>query len=109
MAVFGQEPIDAIFGINLFDDPDLEKNWNELLGLSKHNAFECVGEIWETRLAFYRCVKRGCRGLAITKFCETFLSPESKIDWEDIADRYNAVYKDHLIPATIYERVKDLF
>jgi hypothetical protein len=110
VAVFGQKIIDDIFGVNLFDDPDLEKEWQELLGLATHNAFECVGEIDETRLAFYRCVQLGCTGKAITLFRENILNLNpADAYWQDIAKKYNHVHDDgHVIPVGIYKQVKAL-
>jgi hypothetical protein len=110
VAVFGQKMIDDIFGVNLFDDPDLEKEWHELLGLATHNAFECVGEIDETRLAFYRCVQLGCEGKAITLFRENILAQHpADTYWQDIAKKYNHVHSDgHVIPAGIYGQIRGL-
>jgi hypothetical protein len=107
VAVFGSEPVDAVFGVNMFDDADLEPHWLELLGLGEHNAFECVGEVWETRLAFYRCVQLGCVGSAISKFQMAFLDDASAIHWGEINDYYDAVYDEHVIPEDIYRRVKN--
>lgn len=40
-----------IFGKNLFSDPNLDHTWNELLGLTEHKPFECVGTIEEVKKA----------------------------------------------------------
>jgi len=50
--------------------PELQEFWRELLGLSSHNAWECVGETDETRLAFRDCAKAGMKGLAMDTFIE---------------------------------------
>lgn len=39
----------GIFGKNMLDDPAQEQGFKELLGLSGHKPFECVGEIEECR------------------------------------------------------------
>jgi hypothetical protein len=107
VAVFGQGPVNKVFGVNLFDDPDIETHWLELLGLGEHNAFECVGEVWETRLAFYRCVQLGCVGRAISKFQAAFLGKGADINWREIREYYDLVYEDHIIPDVIYQRVRE--
>ena len=43
--------IDNIFKIDLFDIPENEIWFRQMLGLEKHTPFECVGQISEARLA----------------------------------------------------------
>ena len=51
---------------NLFDRPDLQLYYRQLMGLEAHNAFECVGEIEENKLALEKCVELGFTGKAIS-------------------------------------------
>ena len=113
VAVYGLEHVKKIFQTNLFDDEDLTSHWYDLLGVTRHNAFECVGEIGETRLAFYQCLEKGYTGKAISIFQSLFLDPNSKLFvsqpqeyWLSLASRYNAINKNHIIPAEIYQKIK---
>jgi hypothetical protein len=95
VAQFGRGPLDPIFHSNLFDDPDLLPYWRQLLGLGEHNAFECVGEVSETRLAFKRCVEeRAADGVAIELFRSHFLTAAGAgagVDWAAEEAKYNTV------------------
>lgn len=53
---------------NLFDVPGNLHFFRQLLGLTSHTPFECVGGIDETRLAFELCRRRGLRGTAMVMF-----------------------------------------
>lgn len=48
----------SVVGVDMFEQPGLEKVFGELLGLSGHKPFECVGEIEECQEAL-RMVQRG--------------------------------------------------
>ena len=50
-AYLPSQQIDAIFGANLFDFPENEKWFRQMLGLEDHTPFECIGQIPEARLA----------------------------------------------------------
>ena len=75
VAVFGYDRLHAVFQCNLFDDEDLRETWMDLMGLSAHGrqAWECVGEHDETRLAVKRAAEMGCQGLAIKMFTDAFV------------------------------------
>ena len=47
-----------LVGKNPLDDLSQLEGYRELLGLSGHKPFECVGEISESRWAFYQLTKR---------------------------------------------------
>lgn len=49
-----KDKLDAQLGGDLLAKPELEDTYRELLGLSGHKPFECVGEIEECRLAMRR-------------------------------------------------------
>jgi len=46
--------------------------YQQLLGLTKHTPFECVGQADETRLLFELCRKRGIKGDAMTLYDNHF-------------------------------------
>ena len=52
-----EELVKAV-GTNPLDDPANLKGYEELLGISGHKPFECVGEIEECRAAFHLLLKR---------------------------------------------------
>jgi len=76
-----------------------------LLGLSTQNAFECVGEIGETRLAFKKCIEKGMKGKAITKFMVNKLLETTNFD--ELEKKYDEIYStDLLIPNEIFNKLK---
>ena len=52
------ERLDAIFGRNLLDDPQLEKYFMELTGHGETKPFECVGTIDEVNAALCMATTR---------------------------------------------------
>jgi len=50
-AYLPSQRVDAIFGGDLFDIPENEKWFRQMLGLEDHTPFECIGQIEEARLA----------------------------------------------------------
>jgi hypothetical protein len=106
---------------NLWDEPALQQYWLELLGLGEHNAFECVGEVDETRLAFYACSQQpGVKGKAMDVFLHTFVPKEDVekhgadaakgrvvVDYEALRRKFNHVYDvKHGIPEWIFSKVQ---
>ena len=114
VAMFGEGRLRPIFHENLLDVEELQESWGELLGLGEHNAFECVGEVDETRLAFREAHKAGVQGKAMDLFASTFLGDPSKdvapkisLDWEGMERKFDRIYAtDHGIPEFVFERVK---
>jgi hypothetical protein len=47
-----------IFGENLFEKPKLLKTMRELLGVSGHKPFDCVGTYKETKEALSMAIKK---------------------------------------------------
>ncbi|MGD1872258.1 MAG: hypothetical protein ACFB02_04335 [Mastigocoleus sp.] len=108
MSVFSPESVNAVFKSNLFDDDDLLPIFEQMIGLSEHTPFECIGEIDESRLFMKRCLEKGLSGAALDIFSQNVLS-DSSIDWQNIEQKYNHVYGDeHAIPEWVFERVKEL-
>jgi len=105
MAVFQPALVDAVFGSNLFDDDDLLPIFRQMVGLTEHTPFECIGEIDESRLAMKKCLEKGLSGKALNMFDREVLSDRS-IDWEQLERKYDAVYeKEHAIPKEIFSKI----
>ena len=101
MAYLPEEQVKSTFQNNLFDLPENQIWYRELLGLEKHKAFECVGEIEEVRLAFEICRRKGLKGKALKMFEE-----EVQQDYRAIAEKYTDVNSDcSEIPNVIAEKI----
>lgn len=89
---------------NLFDVKEVENHWRDLLGLSSHNSWECVGETSETRLAFRACLAAGMGGAAMDMFKDEVLTKE--VDWKSMLERLDKVHDNkHNIPESIFAAV----
>jgi hypothetical protein len=107
MAFCDSEAVDAVFGENLFDDPDLLPIFRQMLGLENQTPFECIGEIGESRLAMKKCVEKGLSGQAVELFEREVLCDRS-IDWQQLEQQYDGVYDtEHAIPDWIFSQIKD--
>ncbi len=106
MATFEPESVNAVFQKNLFDDQDLIPTFQQMLGLSEHTPFECIGEIDESRLAMKKCLEKGLSGKALDIFKQKVLF-DSSIDWQHIEEKYNRVYTaEHTIPDWIFKKIE---
>ena len=77
-------------------------------GLEDHNAFECVGEIHETRLAFKKCYKKNVSGKAMDIFIAEVLEKTPSTYWQEIEEKYNLVDKNnHNIPKDLFLKLYD--
>ena len=109
MAAFPPEQIDLIFQKNLLDDPDLLLIFKQLLGLTQHTPFECIGEIDESRLNMKKCLEKGLYGQSLDLFKNTILKDQS-IEWQKIEQKYDQVYEtDHSIPDWVFNQIKSFF
>jgi UDP-N-acetyl-alpha-D-muramoyl-L-alanyl-L-glutamate epimerase len=101
-AYLPQSLVTDMFPRNLFDVPENVNWFRQLMGLSAHKPFECVGETSEVQLAFEICRRRGFRGRAIDMYANEIPTP----DVPALLDRYLAV-NDAVptMPADIHERV----
>jgi hypothetical protein len=107
MAFFQPNIVDAVFQSNLFDDEDLLPTYREMVGLSKHTPFECIGEIDESRLMMKRCLERGLSGKALNMFAQEVLT-DMTIDWQTIEQKYNFLYvKEHDIPDWLFAQIEE--
>jgi UDP-N-acetyl-alpha-D-muramoyl-L-alanyl-L-glutamate epimerase len=76
--------LEEIFGEDLYEKPELEKYFNELIGLSEAKPFECVGTIEEVNMALCLAVK-------------------------DCKDRNMPHLLNYYIQTSIYQEYKDIF
>ena len=90
-----------MFGENLFDVPENQVSYRQLLGLEEHTPFECVGQVEESRLAFALCSRKGLDGQAMEAFRKEVLPGWSPDGVEALYD----VDQPHRIPAPIAERL----
>jgi hypothetical protein len=102
-----QNIVDEVFQSNLFDDEDLLPIFKEMVGLSTHTPFECIGEIDESRLMMKKCLEKGLSGKALNMFAAEILV-DNKIDWHHIEKKYNSVYeKEHIIPEQLFQKIRE--
>ncbi len=106
MATFDSTLVDAVFGVNLFNDEDLLPTFREMIGLAEHTPFECIGEIDESRLAMKRCLEKGLSGIALDVFEKEVLADDT-INWEQLEQKYNQVYStEHSIPDWVFKKIE---
>jgi hypothetical protein len=81
-AFIDKDQLIRIFGQNLLGINNLERQYQELLGIRKHKPFDCVGTPEEAKLAFFLAFKKGgYEADPIMKmFEETFGSDFASID-----------------------------
>lgn len=102
MAYLPSDTAGAIFRKNLFDVPEAQHWFSQLLGLGAHKPFECVGEVPEVRLAFELCRRKGMTGQAMDLYKKEVPAP----DIPHILDRYLAVRHDlPSIPPAVGDRI----
>lgn len=98
MAYLDVELVNEIFQVNLFDLPENQLWFQQMLGLTEHTPFECIGQIEEARLAFELCRRKGLTGQAMTMYCEAFPT----LDVRPIVDRFFTVHHtEQQIPTVI--------
>lgn len=106
VAIFDYDSVFDVFHVNLLDDPDLTLSFRQLLGLENRNAFECVGEIHETRLAFKAMYEKGVSGHAMDIFVAEVLNQQDESYWHRIYEQYMAIDQDnHNIPHDLFDRI----
>jgi len=114
-AIWGHERVISVFHCNLFNDPYLTNTWKDLLGISEHGrqAWECVGEHDEMRLALKKAYENGAQGIAIELFKKHFVDGKASeknnrtVDWKALIEKFDKVYDEkHGIPQDVFDRVK---
>jgi hypothetical protein len=100
----GRPRIEAIFGKNMLDDPAQLAGYEELVGLSGHKPWECVGEIAECGAAMLRLADhdewRDCAVIAALAPRLRALMPDPEAVWRDLL----TPSPDHRLPER-YERM----
>jgi len=105
MAYLPPEQINAIFGENLFDLPENQLAYRQMLGLEAHTPFECIGQIPEAQLAFELCHRKGLSGQAM----QTYLQEVTPPDWQAVLKQYTQVYSTQSrLPAALAPRLLPL-
>jgi hypothetical protein len=87
MAYLPIELVNQIFEINLFDVPENQLWFRQMLGLEKHTPFECIGQIEESKLAFELCRRKGLTGKAM----QIFIEEVKKFDCNTAMENYATV------------------
>lgn len=101
MAYLPTEEVSAMFGENLLDLPENQVWFEQLLGLSTHTPFECVGRVEEARLMMLLCQRKGLQGRAMA-----LLQRLSAVDIVTEAQPLLGVYDSlHRIPEPIRSAV----
>ncbi|XP_074662059.1 UDP-N-acetyl-alpha-D-muramoyl-L-alanyl-L-glutamate epimerase-like [Tubulanus polymorphus] len=107
MAYLPTNLVDSIFKENLLDLPENQVYYRQMLGLGKHNAFECVGQIDESRLAFELCKRKGLKGKAMDVYNNEVCQ---KFDKEAAVERLTEVDTEYdQMPSKFAEDVMNLF
>lgn len=107
MAYLPTELIDGIFdGDNLFDREENQLSYRQMLGLTEHTPFECLGTVDESRLAFELCRRKGLTGRAM----DLFIAEVQPVDVEALLERFLRVEEENsAMPAEILKRLRPLF
>lgn len=88
MAYLPVDLVNEIFnGENLFNLPENQLAFRQMLGLEAHTPFECIGQIPEVQLAFALCHQKGLTGQAMDVYLQEVPPP----DFAQILDTYTAV------------------
>ena len=103
-AFLSKELVTATFGDeNLFDVDDNELWYRQLLGLTGHVPFECVGQPDEVRLLFKLCSSKGYSGKTIEVF-EREIAPSFNVS--EVIEKLLKVYTNDIqIPQPLADSV----
>ena len=105
MAYLPTDLINDIFeNINLFDLPENEIWFKQMLGMTEHTPFECIGQVEEVRLAFEICKRKGLTGKMMDFYSENIFLNEEEI--KNIIEKYSKVYEEDIAyPAELKEKL----
>lgn len=108
-AFLPQEKLTDIFGENMLDKPEMEADFDGLVGLSPVKPFECVGTVSEIKYAIAVCAKKLLKEekalpLLVKKFTEKF--DIDKILEEPIMNEFNEINN---IPQEFQSAVKEMY
>lgn len=95
----------AIFGDDLLNNPDNEKGYKELLGLSGFKPFECVGEITESVAALFMAADKSewKDAYIVQQLLPQVIEKYSVQECENFVKQAFAESEQHNIPAEIAE------
>ncbi len=105
MAYLPTDMVNEIFGgTNLFDLPENEIWFKQMLGMTDHTPFECIGQVGEVRLAFEICKRKGLGGKMMDYFLGNFNLDKKEL--RSIIEKYAKIYEDDIAyPETLKERL----
>lgn len=108
-AFLSQEKLTDVFGENMLDKPEMEADFDGLVGLSPVKPFECVGTVSEIKYALAMCARRLIKEgkelpLLVKKFTEEF--DIDKILEEPIMTEFNEINN---IPQEFASAVKEMY
>jgi len=98
--------INQIFQSNLFNEPNLIQNFQELMGITGIKPLECVGEKEEVWLSMALALELGHTGVVLDIFKKEVLP---NISITDLRNTYLSVYNQsdsHLIPEKIMKNLQ---
>lgn len=97
---------ERVFAEDVLDLPENELFFRQMIGLSTHTPFECIGEIDEARLALALCLARGRHARAV----ELFRREGGSLRLSSVLERYGAVHVSapHGIPDPLARKVLPL-
>lgn len=76
MAYLPPETVQSLFRENLFDLPQNQEAFEQMVGLGTHTPFECIGQIEESRIAMRLCVTKGFGGRATSTLLPRLPAPD---------------------------------
>lgn len=99
--------LSAIFGNNLFEQPDNETSFRELTGLAGQKPWECVGEIEEAAACLYELSKRPewARTYIVAKLKPELLAQYGRDRLETAYTQLMTDSPDHFVPEPLFARI----
>lgn len=101
VAFLSDEKVIDIFGSNMLDDKDMEKDFLELIGVSETKPFECVGTINEVIYALNMYIKKHQDLPYLVKLYKDNYYQESNIDLNYLES------SNHNVPSEYYKILKE--
>ncbi|MDD3646310.1 MAG: hypothetical protein PHH06_02785 [Candidatus Gracilibacteria bacterium] len=104
-----EQEIISIFGEDLFLKSSIQKTFLELLGIDGIKPFECVGEIEEVVLAFYKSLDfyKGKNSDLLDIFRKNILTKYDKTYFESLEEKFATISDDDIIPENIKKLIKN--
>ena len=94
MAYLPTELVNNMFGhVNLFDLPENQIHFEQMLGFGEQTPFECLGQIEESRLALHLCFLKGIKGKAMH-----WHEKIANENYDEIIERFSRIHTDNALP-----------